>query len=213
MEGVASLVDTIFLILLASIAATMLFYTGSTYGKTVLRYLDQLFVDYYAKQVLRVITSVSIQRGGTYDYLLAYLKESVERTGEITSDAASTLNDVLSKALMPLSRTYDYFIYFDFRGGIDRLSAVGTVRRVVGSHLEEYQCTCNLDADGRDQFLAWIDGIQRPYAASTYLFFRFPENGSVRYVPVLTKLVLWPAGLEGERISQLMDLCDCVRSS
>ena len=209
MEGIASLVDTIFLILLASVAATMLFHTGSTYGKTVLHYLDQLFVDYYAKQVLRVITSVSIPRGDTYDYLLAYLKEGVEREGEITPEAASALNGVLSKALQPLSRTYDYIIYFDFGGEVDRLSAVGVVRRVVGRRLEEYNCVCNLDATGREHFLAWIDAIQRPYAASTYLFFRVPAGGSVRYVPVLTKLVLWPAGMEGARIGDLKELCQC----
>ncbi len=206
MEGIASLVDTMFLIVLAALASAILFYTGSTYGKTVLSHLDQLFVDYYAKQVLRVLTAVSIKRGGGYDYLLAYLKEKTRTQGYLDVEAAEELRKNLEDALRPIGRAYDYVLYFDFG---DSMFAITKIREVKGTRLNTYCCVCDLDSEGRDKLLNWIAGMRKAYAAATFLFFPVKEGENVVYRAVETKLVLWPAGYEGDRIGEMRSLCRC----
>ncbi len=110
-KGIATLMDTIFLILLSMVAASILFYAAGSYGKTLIQHSQSLFVDYYVRQAVRTFVTVSDPPtcgGSSWDYALAEIKLAYFNNDPET--IKNVLSNVGGKIMEPLAQSSDYLL-------------------------------------------------------------------------------------------------------
>ncbi|GEM_PF-2587068 len=118
-KGIATLMDTIFLILLSMIAASILFYAAGSYGKTLIQHSQSLFVDYYVRQAVRTFVSVSDPPdcgSSDWDYALAKLKLAYFNGNGATIE--NILSSVGEKIMEPLAQSSDYIMALEVGGKV-----------------------------------------------------------------------------------------------
>lgn len=180
--------DTIFLVLIASASAAILFYAGNHYGNSVRNQMDMLFTEFYARQVLRVITSVTIERpGGIPDYLLAYLKDQIGRGGGLDAHATKTLQETIKEAMQPLSSAYDYVAILSIQTRPPTTVVVGNYHAPPSYNEKSVSCNTN---KGMNEIVQELSVLQKVYSSKTTFFFRVQQT----FYPADMILVLWPSG-------------------
>ena len=118
-KGIATLMDTIFLILLSMIAASILFYAAGSYGKTLIQHSQSLFVDYYVRQAVRTFVSVSDPPScgsSNWDYALAELKLAYFNGDD--GKIENVLSRVGGKIMEPLAQSSDYILALEIGSNV-----------------------------------------------------------------------------------------------
>ena len=191
-RGIASFVDAIFLMLISATAAAILVYSASHYGASLQRQSARLILEYYARQTVRTIAAASVVRPGCDkpDYLLAYLKESLAKKGQLNDQTLEDINTVISKALKPLTGYYDYAIYLTIPDG--SVNQIFGVCHECGSGTNCTTKEFNATGDAAGDF------VNGPLAQSLYVYSAYApvrirlSNGS--YSVLIIRFYLWPAG-------------------
>lgn len=186
--------DTVFLLLIAGVAAAILFYSAASYGKTLDVQSSALLLDYYARQAVRVISTATIRRPGcdTPDYLLAYLKEKAYYGGLADADTLRTIEDVLGKAMRPLRSAYDYAVAISL-GSSDDSDVFLFVWRHDSNQGYKLMSACY---DTKyPSYRDWLAGFKSSvYSYSVPIRFKIQRGGSDYYVVGRLQIVIWPAG-------------------
>ncbi len=193
-RGIAAVVDAIFLLLIAVVAAGIVLSAANHYGRNFDVQAHKLLINYYAKQVVRTLVTASVERpGGLPDYLLAYLKENVEMFKEL-GPAEERLKEVIEKAMYPIRDQYDYAVMLDGRG--TTWNTVYLFYKVtVNGREENGTVVYRRDFSKLDD---WINSMGTVYTSSTTIFLRFcPANVSCYYIPVSIRVLVFPRGEVG----------------
>ncbi len=189
-RGIASFVDSVFLILISATAASILIYSASHYGAALQRQSMQLVMEYYARQTLRTIAAASVIRAGCDkpDYLLAYIKESLAKNKKLDDTTIRDVNGVVSRALKPLTGYYDYAVYLTVPSeGISQI--FGICHSCSGG-----TCTAqDFDYTGNQADNAATVVSQSLYTYSSYAPVRI-RLGAGKYAILVMRFYLWPAG-------------------
>ncbi len=175
-RGIASITDAIFLVVVAAISSAIILSAVSNYGQNFEQYAHRLLNDIYAKQVIRVLTVVPVEReGGGTDYLLSYMKESFD-IREDFKPVKDKLKEVISKAMEPATEMdYKYAVIFDG----------GTRFTIAVSGDKDVSKVC----EGFD-LENWLSSIRGSYSSEATLYFR--REGV--YFPVKVYVVLYRYG-------------------
>jgi len=192
-RGIASLVDTLLLMLIAACSMAIVFYAAHHYGASVGGELDRLRVEFYTRQVLKSLSAYTIERaGGVPDYLLAYMKEDVYNYGELRGSAGE-LSEFLKKSLSLLSSAYDYA--FTLRIDAPNASVyyiLGRVFEKQGGAYREREFACSTTKQEFDSFTQGVLSLPGVLSSYTIFFFRTRED---KYYPAYVTLYLWPSGI------------------
>lgn len=189
-RGIAEVVDAIFLLLIAAIASAIVLGAASHYGKAFQNQSQTLLMNYYAKQVVRVLVTASVMRGGTTpDYLLSFMKENVEEAKNL-KDVQDELNTVISEAMKPIEDRYDYVVAIDASGTswnyVDVFYKITVGTNNVDRGIKEYQGTNEISA-----YQNWLNGINtNVYSSATTIFMRYGSS----YIPVDIRVIILPKG-------------------
>ena len=193
-KGVATLMDTVFLLAISGVAAAILFTAAASYGRNLEAQASQLVTDYYARQVIRVLSTATINRPNcdTPDYLLAYMKEKVYY-GELgDKETIAILEDILSKTLQPLGDAYDYAFVIRTGSSDDSKTYIFIWQHRSGSPKVDGSCYVSSVKD----FKGWlVDFRNKHIGAYTYtvpLRLRLPDES---YARGYMSIILWPSGL------------------
>ena len=190
-RGVAAVVDAIFLLLIAVVAAGIVLSAANHYGRNFDAQAHKLLINYYAKQVVRTLVTASVERPGNLpDYLLAYIKENVEMFKDL-GPAQEKLKEVIEKAMYPIRNQYDYAVMLDGRGTtwdtvylFYKVTKNGTQKTGTVVYREDFS---KLDE--------WINSMGTVYTSSTTIFLRYcPANVSCYYIPVNIRVLVFPMG-------------------
>ena len=191
-RGIAEVVDAIFLLLIAAIASAIVLGAASHYGKAFQNQSQTLLMNYYAKQVVRVLVTASVMRGGTTpDYLLSFMKENVEEAKNLR-DVQDELNSVITKAMKPIEDRYDYVVAIDASGTswnyVDVFYKI-TMGNGTKMGVKEYQ-----GANGINAYQNWLNEINtNVYSSATTIFMRYGNA----YIPVDIRVIILPKGSIG----------------
>ncbi len=192
-RGIASLVDTLFLMLIAAGAMAIIFYAAYHYGSSVGDELDRLRVEYYTRQVLKSLSAYTIERaGGIPDYLLAYMKEDVYNYGELRG-SAKELNKFLKESLSLLSSAYDYAFTLKIESSNTSVYYVlGRVFEKQGNTYKEKTFACSLTKEKFNDFTQTVLSLPNLVSSYTVFFFKTKDG---KYYPAYVTLYLWPSGI------------------
>ncbi len=206
-RGIASLVDTLFLMLITAGAMAIIFYAAYHYGSSVQGELDRLVAEFYTRQVLKSLSAYTIDRDGVPDYLLAYMKEDVYNYKDLKG-SAEYLKDFLSDALSLLSDAYDYALLFRIEsssGDVGDVSVYYVLGRMYTAdndwnHWEEKDFSCSLGKEEFDSFKQAVLKLPGVISSYTVFFFKVKTNGDTRYYPAYVTLILWPSGVASAKV-------------
>lgn len=192
-RGIASLVDTLFLMLIAAGAMAIIFYAAYHYGTSVGGELDKLRVEFYTRQVLKSLSAYTTERsGGVIDYLLAYMKEDVYNYGELRGSARE-LNEFLKKSLSLISSAYDYAFTLKIDAQESSVYYIlGRVFEKQGSTYMERTFACSTTKDIFNSFTQSVLSLPGVLSSYTIFFFKTKEG---KYYPAYVTLYLWPSGI------------------
>lgn len=192
-RGIASLVDTLFLMLIAAGAMAIIFYAAYHYGTSVGGELDKLRVEFYTRQVLKSLSAYTTERsGGVIDYLLAYMKEDVYNYGELRGSARE-LNEFLKKSLSLISSAYDYAFTLKIDAQESSVYYIlGRVFEKQGSTYMERTFACSTTKDIFNSFTQSVLSLPEVLSSYTIFFFKTKEG---KYYPAYVTLYLWPSGI------------------
>lgn len=200
-KGVATLMDTVFLLLIAGVASAILFYSAASYGKTLEQQSSTLLLDYYARQAVRAISNATIHRPGcdTPDYLLAYLKEKAYFGGLADSDTLSTLEAVLADVMLPLRSAHDYAVAILVGSSDDsNVFLFAWYHEYSGGSFARKESCYALT---HSEYMGWLAGFKSSvYSYSVPIRFRI-KSDSDYYVVGRLQMVIWPAGAGLPRVN------------
>jgi len=193
-KGVATLMDTVFLLLISGVASAILFYSAANYGKTLEQQSSALLLDYYARQAVRVMSTATILRPGcdTPDYLLAYLKEKAYFGGLADRDTLETIGGVMSEIMLPLRSAYDYAVAIRVGSSDDsNVYLFAWYREYTGSGFEEKNACYVVN---QSSYMGWLAEFRSPtYSYSVPVRFRMKGDPDY-YVVGRLQMIIWPAG-------------------
>jgi len=190
-KGVATLMDTVFLLLIAGVAAAILFSAAANYGRNLETQANQLLVDYYTRQVVRVLSTATINRPGcsTPDYLLAYLKEKIYYGTLADQKTLENLQEVLLKAMEPLGDAYDYALVIR-TGSASDSDAYIFLWQHTRSGLEGHCYVATVGA-----FKQWLTGFRERfigvYSYTVPIRLKLRDN---TYTKGYITIMVWPSG-------------------
>ncbi len=198
-RGIASLVDTLFLMLITAGAMAIIFYAAYHYGSSVQGELDRLVAEFYTRQVLKSLSAYTIDRDGVPDYLLAYMKEDVYNYKDLKG-SAEYLKKFLGDALSLLSDAYDYALLFRIESKKETVNVYYVLGRMYTAkndwkHWEEKDFNCSLGKDEFDNFKQEVLKLPGVISSYTVFFFKVKTNGDTYYYPAYVTLILWPSGV------------------
>ncbi len=166
-KGIAAVFDAVFLLIIASIASGILLSVTYGYGSSFERHAKGVLMNYYAKQVVKALVTASIERDGVPDYLLSYLKESIEAGRDMT-ELENMLKDIVTKAMEPVRDRYDYVVSLKTENG------------------SIFICNDNIiENDPLDNYFG------PRYSSSTKIYMDIKG----RYVPITITVTLTPRGI------------------
>ncbi len=195
-KGVATLMDSIFLFMIAAVAAAILFTAAANYGKSLRIQVQNLLLDYYARQAVRTLSTASIVRPGctTPDYLLAYIKEKVHYGTLADPSTMMNIGQVLSKIMQPLSNNYDYALVITTGSTADSNAYVFVWyhKKSGSSYASEESCY----ATTYGTYQSWLGGVvKKGVGVESYSVpVRFDVGGGYSMGRIIINL--WPAGLD-----------------
>jgi len=208
-KGVATLMDTVFLLLIASVAAAILVSAAANYGKNLRAQAGDLLTEYYVRQIIRVVSTATLNRPGcdTPDYLLAYLKEKVMYNEVADTATLKNLGDVLEDVMKPLGDAYDYAFYLQVGTGADANTYVFMWRhKSSGLEASCYSTT-------RKGLVQWRDALvsehvsPRAYSVPTRLRIIDEKSGTSSYITGYMGVFLWPSGAKIDTFSLGTNKC------
>lgn len=191
-KGVATLMDAVFLLLIAGVASAILFSSAANYGKALERQSSTLIIDYYARQAVRVMSTATIYRPGcdSPDYLLSYLKEKAYFGGLSDDTTLDAIKGVLSKVMRPLRNSHDYAVAISV--GNDKDSNVYLF--VWYRNAPDFERKQGHYVLTRASYLDWLASFDSSlYSYSVPLRFRIRSDPDY-YVVGRLQMVIWPAG-------------------
>ncbi len=188
-RGVAAVFDAIFLLVIAAIASSIVLSASAKYGKNLEIQTHQLLLNYYAKQVIRVIVTASVEReGGVSDYLLSYLKEALESFKKnLDRQVIGKFETVVQRAMKPLSSRYDYIVLLD----IPSYEYMLAVYKVGGKKGVEEFCS---DGCGHSvkEMKRWMEGLGEVYSSMATIFIRVCSGGVCNYSEAHIRVIIFP---------------------
>ncbi|MDN5358540.1 MAG: hypothetical protein PWP76_383 [Candidatus Diapherotrites archaeon] len=195
-KGVATFTDVVFLLLIAGVASAILFYSAANYGSNLNKRANELLLDYYARQAVRVISTATIQKDPSCapDYLLAFLKERAyygELDDTTTQDAIAK---VLGNAMKPLSTAYDYALVITLGTGDSAEAYIFSWYHDPSSGFRPVENHCKKTMGDFRGWLSGFAGRVPVYSYSVPLRFKLQSGGSDVYVIGRMHMVIWPAG-------------------
>ncbi len=190
-RGIAAVMDAIFLLLIAAIASGIILSAAASYGKNFQEQSSKLLLNYYAKQVVRTIVTASIEREGVPDYLLSFIKENVENFKELGA-AEEKMEEVVRKAMGPLSARYDYAVMLDARD--TSWDTVYLFYKVTDGE-RTYEGVCVYEKDRIRELDEWLYDLgPTVYSSTTTIFLRFCPAETCYYIPTDIRVVIFPLG-------------------
>ena len=192
-RGIAAVVDAIFLLLIAAIASGIVLSSAAHYGQSFNQQAQKLLLNYYAKEVVRTLVTASVMREGDVpDYLLAYIKESVEKLGDIAS-AEEALRQTVKKAMYPIKDRYDYVVALDSHDSSWGKTYI--IYRVTTEGGTE-EGTAVYDKGNYHVFADWVKRLgSEVYTSATTIFMRYCQGTVCNYIPTKVRVILFRRGI------------------
>lgn len=191
-RGIAAVFDAIFLLVIAAIASSIVLSAAAKYGRNLDVQAHQLLLNYYAKQVIRVIVTSSVEReGGVPDYLLSYLKEALETLkGHLYFQVIEKFSEIVHRAMKPLSTGYDYVVILDIPS-YNYMLAVYKVGENKGS--EEFcKDVCDHTVEDLKKWLS--NKLSEVYTSKATIFIRVCPGGVCHYSEAHIRVIIFPKG-------------------
>ncbi len=199
-KGIAAIMDSLFLIIVALIASGIVYFAAMNYGSGFDFTASQVMTNYYAKQALRVLIMASVEReDGTPDYLFSYLKEYLSvkppEEGILEGEIENKMMEVVKKVMAPMRGVYDFIFMIDASDTTKKsIWSYAVLTSDDGSKAEFYG---NYTGSSVNELLGWLNSLDVPlYASESKIYVRICEKGvedtMCENVPVYVRLVLIP---------------------
>ncbi len=193
-RGIASFIDTIFLMLISATAAAILFYSAAHYGTSLGTQTSALILEFYTHQVLRTISAVTVTPAHCThsDYLLAIMKKDIYNNGDLSKATLDELNAVVSKALAPIHTYYDYGVYV-YSPSLGKRHLLYCIHNPSANYAPVCGMCKDSNAENASNTISGAFGVHSAYAP-----LRIRTSGGA-YATLYLVVYLWPSGELGKR--------------